>query len=166
MNERQRLFLVQARANHALFGVLRKEETLGRCHALYALQMATELLGKAHASRAGPVELSHRAFVPFLRTLSNNPKARDQLGYKGKNANWRHLLRKCEPLAEQIQKLAPSLAGDGPNAEYPWPKFPQEPTDAPAEFDFPLWHDLTETALGHQFLQLLDRLFGVAEAYM
>lgn len=164
MTEHQRLFLVQARANFGLFTELRKQETLPRCHALHYLQMATELLGKAYAWRNGPTKLTHRALVTFLKSLSSNKKAQKQLGYGGQNANWTNLLRKSMPLADQIERLAPNLAGDGPNPEYPWP--PDDPTDAPVEFEFPVWKELTETAHGPLFLKLIAELFQVAEAYL
>lgn len=166
MTKEQRLFLVQARSNYAVFDALRKDDTLPRCHALYSLQIATELLGKAYGWRNGPIKPTHRALVPFLLSLSANPKAQRQLGFSGQNANWKHLLRKSFPLASEIERLAPALAGDGPNAEYPWPRFPNNPTDAPVEFAFPLWAELTETAHGRQFLKLLAELFSVAEAYL
>jgi hypothetical protein len=164
MTEHQRLFLIQARTNFYVFKVFRKQEAIPRCHALYYLQMATELLGKAHAWKRGPTKLTHRAFVKFLRGLSSNPKAQKQLGYEGQNENWAHLLRKSIPLAEGIEDLAPALAGNGPNAEYPWP--PEDPTTAPVEFEFPIWTELTETAHGRQFLTLTGNLFDAAEAYL
>jgi hypothetical protein len=39
------------------------------------------------------------------------------------------------PLAETIQRLAPDLAGTGPNPEYPW-EIPQDIL-VPIEFSFP-----------------------------
>lgn len=164
MTQQQRLFLVQARSNYQVFGLLRKDDSLPRCHALYQLQMGTELLGKAYAWRNGPTKRTHRAFVTFLRELSGNPRAKKQLGYGGHNENWEHLLRKSRPLAERVEDMAPALAGDGPNPEYPWP--PADPKETPVEFDFPLWVELTETPHGRQFLKLLADLFSVAEAYL
>ena len=97
---------------------------------------------------------------------SNAHSSRWPVNFSGQNANWRNLLRKSIPLASVIERLAPALAGDGPNAEYPWPRFPNNPIDAPVEFPFPLWAELTETAHGRQFLKLLADLFSVAEAYL
>jgi len=164
MTEPQRLFLVQARSDFNIFDMFKKQESIPRCHALYHLQIATELLGKAYAWRNGPTKLTHRAFVKFLKSLSSNPKAREQLGYQGQNESWTHLLRKSKPLAEQIEDLAPALAGDNPNPEYPWP--PDAPTGTPVEFEFPIWTQLAETAHGRQFLKLITDLFSVAELYL
>jgi len=122
MTEYQRLFLVQARTDFAVFELLRRQPNLPACHALHYLQMATELLGKAHAWKHGPRANTHRAFVGFLRSLSTNRKAQKQLGFEGRNENWQHLIRKSVPLAEGIEHLAPALALDAPNPEYPWPR--------------------------------------------
>jgi hypothetical protein len=164
MTEYQRLFLVQARTDFAVFELLRKEPTLPACHALHYLQMATELLGKAHAWKHGPRANTHRAFVGFLRSLATNRKAQKQLGFEGRNENWEHLIRKSIPLAEQVEDLAPALAGDGPNPEYPWP--PHAPQVAPAAHEFAVWQELEETAAGRQFLHLVGRLFAAAEAFI
>src|SRR5437763_13170908 len=101
MTEYQRLFLVQARTDFAVFELLRRHPELPACHALHYLQMATELLGKAHAWKHGPPAKTHRAIVSFLRNLSTNRRAQKQLGFEGKNKNWEHLIRKSVPLAER-----------------------------------------------------------------
>jgi hypothetical protein len=164
MTEYQRLFLAQARADFAQFQVFRGASELPHCHALHYLQMATELLGKASAWKDGPTKLTHRAFVKFLRVLAQNPKAQKRLGYDGKNAQWQHILKKSAPLAERIEDLAPSLAGDGPNPEYPWPS--DAPEHTPVEFEFPLWTDLTVKTPGRQFLDFLATLFNEADAFL
>lgn len=165
MTEHQRLFLTQARSNFMVFEILSKDKNVPRSHALHYLQMATELLGKAYAWRNGPqTKLTHSAVVKFLRSISANPKAQKQLGYGGQNESWRHLLRKSIPLAEMIEDLAPALAGDGPNPEYPWP--PNDPTETPVEFEFPIWVELMDTTPGHQFITLITDLFAAAEAYL
>lgn len=164
MTEYQRLFLVQARTDFKVFELLRKHPELPPCHALHYLQMATEMLGKAHIWRQGPPANSHRAFVGFLRSLSSNRRAQQQLDYKGRNENWKHLIRKSSPLAEQIEDLAPSLSPDAPNPEYPWPR--HAPQATPAEHDFEIWEVLQNTTQGRRFLSLLSRLFDVADAYL
>jgi len=40
-------------------------------------------------------------------------------------------------LAEGVEDLAPAIAQDGPNPEYPWPR--AIPEVAPAEHEFDLW---------------------------
>ena len=164
MNEQQRLFLVQARTDFAVFEVLRKNALLPSCHALHYLQMATELLGKALAWRHGPPRRTHRSLVQFLRSLTSNQQAQSQLGFENQNQNWIHVIRKSVPLAERVENLAPALCNDGPNAEYPWPN--ASPTNAPAEHTFDLWSDLQETAAGRQFLHLISRLFMTAETFL
>jgi len=44
------------------------------------------------------------------------------------------------PLAYELQQIAPALAGNGPNTEYPWPH--EKPVFAPATFNFPIWASL------------------------
>lgn len=164
MRREQRLFLVQAKSAYAVFTVLTADQTLHHCHALHYLQMATELLAKANAWRGGPVGRSHKAFVTFLRGLSSNTKAQQRLGYGGQNENWAHTIRKIIPIAEHLQKMAPALAEDGPNPEYPWP--PDAPTTAPAEYTFPIWEELTGTSYGRKLVTLIRNLFAAAEEYM
>lgn len=163
MTEYQRLFLVQVRADFAVYELLWRQTDLPHCHALHYLQMATELLGKAHAWKHGPTANTHRALVGFLKSLATNRKAQKQLGFEGRNENWEHLIRKSRPLAERIEDLAPALAGDAPNPEYPWPR--DAPQTAPAEHKFEMWHEL-QTAAGRQFISLIGRLFVAAEAFL
>jgi hypothetical protein len=164
MTEYQRLFLVQARAAFVVFDLLSGRPNLPPCHALHYLQMATELLGKAHAWKHGPLANTHRAFVSFLRSLSSNRKAQKQLGFRGQNEHWEHTIRKSVPLAAAIEDLAPALALDGPNPEYPWPR--AAPQVAPAEHDFEIWRNLQETPANRAFLTLTRRLFAAADAYL
>jgi hypothetical protein len=164
MKEEQRLFLVQAKSAYAVYRLLNADKSLHHCHTLHYLQMATELLGKANAWKHGPIKKSHKALVPFLRSLSSNTKAQKQLAKGGQNENWANTIRKITPIAESLQKMAPTLAGDGPNPEYPWP--PDAPTATPVEYAFPIWEELTETAYGRMLISLIQNLFAVAEEYM
>lgn len=164
MKEEQRLFLVQATSAYKVYRLLNADKSLHHCHALHYLQMATELLGKANAWKSGPVRRSHKALVSFLRSLSSNTKAQKQLGYEGQNENWAHTIRKITPLAENLQKLAPALANDGPNPEYPWPT--AAPTKTPVEYAFPIWEELTDTSYGRTLLSFIQYLFAMAEEYM
>jgi hypothetical protein len=167
MREEQRLFLVQAKSAFKVYKLLSADNLLHHCHALHYLQMATELLGKANAWRNGPIKKkSHKALVKFLRSLSSNTKAQTQLGYEGQNEHWVNTIRKFTPLAESLQQLAPHLAGDGPNPEYPWPAPPGTPTATPVEYEFPIWSELTDTAHGRNMISLFDYLFAVAEEFM
>jgi hypothetical protein len=153
MREEQRLFLVQAKSAYAVYRLLNADKSLPHCHALHYLQMATELLGKANAWKSGPIGNSHKALVSFIRSLSTNRKAQKRLGYEGQNENWTHTIRKITPIAETLQGMAPALADDGPNPEYPWP--PHAPTVTPVEFVFPVWEELTETSYGRTLISLI-----------
>ena len=164
MTEHQRLFLVQAKTDYAVFNLLRERRELPHCHLLHYLQMATELFGKAWAWRTGKCPRKHRAFVSFLLSLSTNRQAQQQLGYEGKNESWRHLIRKSTSLAERIESLAPSLTPNGPNPEYPWPW--QDPVESPAEHRFAVWQDLQQSVDGRQFRNLLSNLFDTAESFL
>ncbi len=164
MKEEQRLFLAQAKSAYTVYRFLNSNKALHHCHALHYLQMATELLGKANAWKHGPIGRSHKALVSFLRSLSSNAKAQKQLGYEGQNENWTHTIRKITPIAESLQKMAPALADDGPNPEYPWPT--DAPKTTPVEYNFPIWEELTETSYGRTLLGLIQYLFVVAEEYM
>jgi len=163
MTEFQRLFLVQARSDFAVFKLLRKDRRLPQCHALHYLQMATELLGKAQAWRQGPRTHTHAAFVGFLLGLISNRDAQRAIGFTGRNANWRNMIQKSVPLAERVQSLAPALNPDGPNPEYPWPR--TAPRFAPVEYVFELSRELQKPA-GGKFLNLVDSLFAAAEAFL
>jgi hypothetical protein len=164
VTECQRLFLVQARSDFAIFQFLREQSELPACHSLHYLQMATEKLGKAYLAKRGPPALSHRGFSRFLKRLSTDRKAQRQMRYQGSNANWEHTIRKCREYGDLVERLAPAHAANGPNSEYPWP--PANPQHAPVEFDFPIWKELEETASGRQFLNLTQRLFEVADEFL
>ncbi len=164
MTEYQRLFLVQARTDFAVFELLRGQPKLPGCHALHYLQMATELLGKAHAWKEGPRTNTHRSLVTFLRSLSANQNAQKQLGYDQQKENWQHLIRKSLPLARQIEDLAPALALDGPNPEYPWPR--RAPQISPVEHTFDIWQDLQEKPAGRFFIDIISRLFHAADVFL
>lgn len=164
MTEQQRLFLVQARSGHVVFERLRGQGDLPACHALHYLQMSTELLGKAYLWRSGPQKATHKAFVRLLQSLASDSEAQAALGHHGRRAEWRTRLRSAIALADEIERLAPALAGEGVNVEYPWPR--TEPTTAPAEFEFPLWRRLTEAPRGRSFLRLIEQLFNQAERFL
>lgn len=163
MKEEQRLFLVQSRSAYAIYWLLRADTSVHHCHPLHYLQMATELLAKASAWKNSKPKKSHKALVAFLRNLSSNSKAQTQLGFEGYNDNWKQQIRKLVRIAEELERLAPNLS-DGPNPEYPWPA--EAPTNAPVEYDFPIWKELTETAPGRKLSKFLDRLFEKAEGYL
>jgi hypothetical protein len=164
VNQHQRLFLAQARSDFAVFELLRAQPAIASCHHLHYLQIATEMFGKAHAWSTGPSFRTHRAIVGFLRSLSTNRAAQQQFGFSGKNEAWLSRIRASITLAERVEDLAPAIALDGPNPEYPWPR--ADPEVAPAEHEFDLWLTLRDTAKGRQFLHFLGVLLVSAEAYI
>jgi len=58
------------------------------------------------------------------------------------------------PLEYELERLAPALAQDGPNPEYPWPR--TEPQHIPATFKFDVWKQLTESGRGRLLLKVID----------
>ncbi|HET6250215.1 MAG TPA: hypothetical protein VFE47_21170 [Tepidisphaeraceae bacterium] len=164
MTIQQELFLFQGQSGFKVFELLRKNSDIHPCHALHYLQMSTEMLAKAHIWKSGPPhKLSHHAFVPFLRALGSNRLAKQQFEYEGQDEQWQHLIRKSIPLAQEVEQLAPTLARDGPNPEYPWP--PDMPLTAPARYEFQLWSDLQKSD-GRNFLRFIALLFERASAFL
>lgn len=111
--------LVQARSDFEMLQFLRSHQA-PFCHQLHFLQMATEKLGKGFATAPGgpqPPKV-HRAFVGFLRSVRSSDQLRQacQCGPSQVDAYIASLL----PQARLIEDLAPSIANDGPNPEYPW----------------------------------------------
>jgi hypothetical protein len=122
--------------------------------------MVTEKLGKAYFWRsAHPPPKSHASFVRFLQALDNRPtpdltRIAGYLGF-GRADDFANWIPTITPLAYDLERLAPALAGDnGPNPEYPWPR--ALPVEAPASYQFAVWTQLTESGRGHQLLQVID----------
>ena len=165
MREEQRLFLVQAKSAYAVYQLLKADGSLHHCHALHYLQMATELLGKANAWRSGPISKSHKAFVSFpSQPLDQTRKAQRRMGYEGQNENWKNTIKKIIPIAKSLENMAPALALEGPNPEYPWPS--DSPTNVPVEFEFPIWGELANTSHGRKLTSFIQPLFATAEEYI
>ncbi len=150
MNEQQRLSLVQSRSD---WDVYRRLGSAADCHQLHYSQMCTEKLAKAffwkHPSAAG---MNHTAFVKFVRAIGTNQKVAAELGY-GKPAAFREWIKDVSDLAYELQRLAPALAFNGPNAEYPWPR--DQPLYVPVEFTFPVMERL-KTANGRNLVRMID----------
>lgn len=64
--------------------------------------------------------------------------------------NW---IRSALPIAYELERLAPDLAGDGPNPEYPWPH--TNPQFAPASYKFPVWNSL-EASQGRGLMKMIQ----------
>ncbi len=114
-------FLEQARSDWNAYQKT-QEPAWPSCHQLHFLQMATEKLSKALLI-SGEVSLerathSHAAFVKFMRVVSHNHNLQAELGMN--KSQLKALFERLLPIAHEIEALAPALAQDGPNPEYPW----------------------------------------------
>ncbi len=145
MNTYQELWWRQAKSDHAVFVLLRRQGA-AQCHSLHFLQMATEKIAKAYFWRSGaPPPRSHAGFVQFLRFLGQiRQRDRKRIAnlftfkkFRGFQ-NWIHAVA---PIAYSLESIVPDLAHDGPNPEYPWPH--DQPQTAPVDHQFPVWTSLT-----------------------
>jgi hypothetical protein len=159
MNAYLRLWWNQTRSDHSILILLRRQN-VQPCHQLHYLQMVTEKLGKAYFWRTGqPPRKSHASFVRFLQALDSRPKrdvgrVAEFLGF-ARAQDFENWIPTITPLAYELERLAPSLAGDNrPNPEYPWPR--QAPQHAPESYEFPVWAKLTGTGRGRQMLKVID----------
>ena len=156
MNDYQKLWWQQAESDHAILLLLRKKDVVP-CHQLHYLQMVTEKLGKAYFWRSGSSpKKSHAFFVKFLRALAtvSQPKRQQQIADAfafRRFEDFKSWARTVLPLCYELERLAPALAQDGPNPEYPWPQ--NAPRYFPATFQFDIWKQLTGTGLGRQLLK-------------
>ena len=158
MTEPQRLWWRQAAADLAAFEEFRRRNG-PQCHALHHLQVATEKLTKAYLWRTGfPPPRSHAGLLTLIRLLGQLRRAdRDrvaELSGFGRYADFQAWVASAAPLARAVERLAPDLAGDGPNPEYPWPH--AAPAETPADYDFPVWAEL-RTPRGRNLLRFVRR---------
>lgn len=145
MNSYQRLWWQQAKSDHDAF-VLIRGSGIAKCHALHYLQMVTEKIAKAYFWRLGsPPPRNHAGFVQFLRFLGQTrPSERERIGNLftfRRFVDFQRWIRATLPVAYDLERLAPALANDGPNPEYPWPH--AEPQFAPASCEFAIWSSLS-----------------------
>lgn len=155
----QHLWWEQARSDYDVLMLMRNAGS-PPCQQLHYLQMVTEKVGKAYLWRNDVSPgTSHAAFVSFLKSQADRPRQEairvaSLLGFIHMK-NYRAWLRKAIPLAYALQGMAPALAGDGPNPEYPWP--PKLPTECPAHIQFAIWTELTVAPNGRNLLRVIDR---------
>lgn len=159
MNEFQRCWWEQCRSDLDVLLLLRKEG-IHECHQLHYLQMITEKLSKAYFWRFGkPPEKSHKGFSKFMRVLlqASQLRERDRLarifGFK-KFDEFKRWTSQVMPAINSIERLAPALAGEGPNAEYPWPY--DRPSSVPAHHKFEVWRELGN-AQGRKLWIVIER---------
>ncbi len=147
MNRYQELWWQQAKSDHDVFLLLRKHG-IAKCHSLHYLQMVTEKLAKAYFWRSGsPPPKNHAGFGQFLRFLCQirqNDRTRiAELFTFTRFNDFQKWVYAVLPTAYDLEHLAPTLANNGPNPEYPWPH--QRPEFAPAHHDFAIWAPLTSS---------------------
>ncbi len=126
------------------------------CHALHYLQMAVEKLLKSHEWQRDTVDLTHR-LVPRWRQLRNFPKVRSALGMDEYAEAYQRKMIGLEPILEELQKAAPTHAGNGPNCEYPWP--PAAPRTAPSEYRFGV------VGRAARLIDVLEKLFSTYDRW-
>ncbi len=167
MNNYQHCWWQQARSDHAAWLLLRRHGA-DPCHQLHYLQMITEKLSKAYLWRSGtPPKKSHVGFGLLMRLLLQVPQSQRQrlagiFGF-GRFKDFENWTREALPLVYAVEQLAPDLAGDGPNPEYPWPH--ADPQYVPATFNFNVWEQLTETGRGRQLTQVVKTAVVQFPAY-
>ena len=146
MNNYQELWWHQAKSDHGAF-VLLRGQGIAQCHSLHDLQMVTEKIAKAYFWRSGsPPPKNHAGFVQFLRFLGHHVRRDDReriakLFSFNRFEDFQNWIYAVLPIAYDLERLAPALANDGPNPEYPWPH--AKPEVAPVNHDFAIWATLT-----------------------
>src|SRR5206468_3880674 len=161
MNDHQKLYFDQAKSDFEIFQFLRGKPP---CHRLHYLQMCTEKLGKASFYRKPPLSPSHAGFVKFLRNLSARKNIWKALDF-GRREDLEAYVRGIHEFAREVEKLAPQLAGDGPNPEYPWPPPPKQATTTPLRYTFSVWEKLQTTAKGAKFQDFIQRVLNIFPEY-
>jgi hypothetical protein len=159
MNQNQEMFFRQSASEMRVFERLRpliNGNSLEQCHGLHYLQIATEKLSKAYFLRRGPIKNSHKYFSKFWRALPTAGRVRRALGYADSRV-YRNALLTVASLVARIEELAPDLAAQRPNPEYPWPEPSYE--HAPADFRFPLWNQIEFGQDGQLLMHILQVLF-------
>lgn len=144
MNPAQELWRRQANADWDAFEILRRNGA-ATCHQLHYLQMASEKIAKAYLLKASGLKRSHAGLGKLLRFVAQTAdgatrhKIATVFGFKRVD-DFDRWVRIARPLADELERLAPALANDGPNPEYPWPH--DSPMEAPVSYVFPVWNRL------------------------
>lgn len=159
MNEQQRLYWIQARSDWKVFMLLKGQPI---CHRLHYLQMSTEKLGKAfHWRNASAGKMGHASFVKFVRAMASQSRLAESLGYTN-HQGFKEWIKDVSVLAYELERLAPQLAVDGPNPEYPWPR--SHPVNSPLEHDFEAWQNI-RTSHGRHLLTMLSKVIDHFEEW-
>jgi hypothetical protein len=161
MNRNQELFHLQANSDLRMFDRLRGMVATGEieaCHGLHFLQMATEKLSKAYFLRSN-VRRSHKYFSKFWCALPTVGRIRRELRYAD-SKTFRDDILSVAGLVSRIEQLAPDLADEGPNPEYPWP-YPNY-QHAPGSYHFAIWGRITHGHDGQLLVRLVHSLADAA----
>jgi len=159
MNEQQRLYLVQARSDWQVFELLKTQPV---CHRLHYFQMCVEKLAKAYFwKHSGASKLGHAAFVKFIRSIATNRKVAGQLGFPN-TVSFGEWIKDLSDLVYELERLAPALAFDAQNPEYPWPR--SKPMYAPVEHEFVAWQRL-QSSSGHHLRIMIGKLLENFDAW-
>ncbi len=156
MNSYQEVWWQQAQSDHEAFVRIRGLG-VSPCHSLHYLQMVTEKIAKAYFWRSGsPPPQSHAGFVQFLRFLgqirpAERARMADLFTFK-RFTDFQGWIHTVLPMAYELERLAPALAQNGPNPEYPWPH--RLPQFAPANFNFAIWQWL-ESGQGRDLMRVV-----------
>ena len=169
MNHAQALWCTQARSDFSIFVHLRRAGA-HECHLLHYLQMSTEKLSKAYLWRSGHAPpKKHTGFIRFLKALLDRRSADLERVSKTLGFGRPEDLDKwvsspsIQTLAYWLQDLAPAIAIDRPNPEYPWPH--GAPTECPAEHSFALWNRLSDSGQGRKMIEFIERAIIRFDAY-
>lgn len=165
----QELWLTQAKSDYRTFKLLGKAGA-EPCHQLHYLQMSTEKLLKAllWANNGYAPKPNHKGFRTLLLLFvtglkrSRQERLSEAMGFNDES-QFRAWARNSTAIAGAIERLAPSMAGTGPNAEYPWPH--ANPTDTPATFSFPIWISLKNTPKGRQLISRVEKAIDCFDLY-
>lgn len=117
---------------------LKDSENTPDCHWIHYLQMATEKLARGYLAPVGggkPKE-THTGFVRFIQKAASRDRRLCSC-LKLQKQDFPPYLRGLVPLADDVQNMAPALARDAPNPEYPWPD-PKKGVQVPCEYTFSL----------------------------
>lgn len=154
-------YLEQARSDYEMYLKL-NDPAIEDCHRLHYLQMTTEKLSKAlmltfSFQQAAPIK-THKALVKMLQVIKGRPEIRRQLGYSN-HISFKSYIDGLLPFADQIEKLAPALAMDQQNPEYPWCHLHSSDVIAPSKHSFEAFNP--KNSKSRQFMYLLKSLLKI-----
>ena len=144
--------------NEQMVAGLPSDHPVEPCHPLHYLQMFTEKLGKAYLVASGNItpeeaRRTHEGFANFLQLASRNHTLFHALGMTPRRLD--RYVSDLIPLARMIERLAPQLAGDEPNPEYPWRDHAANEIRVPAiHNDFDVSTEMMSR--GHRLLGLIE----------